>query len=89
MVLKKNVKKLKDWRECKECIQPRENIKDEPDRLWRGLNPYNFTPLLSKDVPRHLLCNRCDNCKKKFMSGLEAYSTKGYQYFCEECTDAV
>jgi hypothetical protein len=41
------------------------------DKLWRGLNSYNFCPLLSEDVPRHSRCQTCPKCKKKFISGME------------------
>lgn len=61
-----------DWRECRSCIEKEPSRL--PDMLWRGLNPYNFYPLLSKDVPRHSLCDTCSKCRKKFLSGLEGCS---------------
>ena len=44
-----------DWRECRSCIEVEPS--KLPGMLWGGLNPYNFYPLLSKDVPRHSLFN--------------------------------
>jgi dihydroorotase len=75
----------KDWRECKGCIIP-ESISGLPDKLWRGLNPYNFCPLLSKDVPRHSLCETCQKCRKKFMSGLEGSSYGPEGVTCIKCS---
>jgi hypothetical protein len=45
------------------------------DTLWRGLNSYNFAPLLSKDVPRHARCDTCAKCRKKYISGMEGCSS--------------
>lgn len=57
--------------------------RDIADTLWRGLNSYNFCPLLSKDVPRHARCETCPKCHKKFISGVEgATSTPGYEDLC-------
>ena len=79
----------KDWRECNFCIN--ENFTQMDDKLWRGLNPYNFCPLLSKDVPRHSLCATCAKCGKKFMSGLEGSSMsftkdQGMRLTCTNCS---
>jgi hypothetical protein len=60
-----------------------------PDVLWRGLNAYNFFPMLSQDVPRHSLCESCSTCGRRFLGGVEGYS-KGMQgtVHCPECTDS-
>jgi len=50
----------KDWRECPECLPKRDDPQRCADKLWRGLNSYNFYPLLSKDVPRHARCEACE-----------------------------
>lgn len=55
------------------------------DALWRGLNPYNYTPLLSKDVPRHSLCDTCSQCGAKFISGVEGASFGGGGITCISC----
>lgn len=59
-----------DWRTCAGC---RGNFELQ-DYLWYGLNPYNFYPLLSTDVPRHGLCSKCGVCGKSFLSGEEGSS---------------
>lgn len=64
-----------DWRECKYCIGSiTSGFSGTADALWRGLNSYNFTPLLADTVPRNALCDVCTVCKKNFMSGLEGCS---------------
>ncbi|KAI8463406.1 MAG: hypothetical protein J3K34DRAFT_444068 [Monoraphidium minutum] len=79
--------KRKDWRECPGCYNP-ETVHDQADLLWRGLNPYNFTPLLSKHVPRHALCDKCTHCGRLFIMGLEggssSRSTRG-GFVCSNC----
>jgi hypothetical protein len=47
----------KDWRLCKKCVAHPDI--DPPDMMWRGLNPYNFCPMLEKDVLKHSLCETC------------------------------
>ncbi|KAJ3352393.1 hypothetical protein GGF32_003781 [Allomyces javanicus] len=41
------------------------------DVLWRGLNAFNFYPLLDSGVPKHALCETCPKCNKPFMSSME------------------
>eukprot|EP00603_Paraphysomonas_imperforata_P002208 CAMPEP_0114421074 /NCGR_PEP_ID=MMETSP0103-20121206/4888_1 /TAXON_ID=37642 ORGANISM="Paraphysomonas imperforata, Strain PA2" /NCGR_SAMPLE_ID=MMETSP0103 /ASSEMBLY_ACC=CAM_ASM_000201 /LENGTH=263 /DNA_ID=CAMNT_0001589579 /DNA_START=108 /DNA_END=899 /DNA_ORIENTATION=- len=60
-----------DWRVCAGCNPMRDGADWLPDKLWRGLNPYNVCPLLASRVPRHSLCETCSQCRGKFMSGLE------------------
>ena len=55
--------------------------------LWRGLNSYNFCPLLSKDVPRHARCETCSACKKKFMMGMMGGSWGRNGLVCMTCVD--
>lgn len=78
--------KTKDWRQCQECLgelakvredgtlPPGTDLKDVPDKLWRGLNYYNSCPLRAKNVPKHSLCERCGTCKNLFMAGIEGSS---------------
>ncbi|KAG2482939.1 hypothetical protein HYH03_018164 [Edaphochlamys debaryana] len=61
-----------DWRHCPACAgRDGRPGRDEADRVWRGLNPYNYCPLLEADAPRHALCATCDACKGKFIPGAE------------------
>lgn len=76
--------KTKDWRECPECTIRTEPTRI-PDMLWRGLNPYNFCPLLSRSVPRHSLCERCGRCNKLFISGMEGASFGVDGFTCLRC----
>ena len=69
--VEKECDKAKDWRECPECQSDARSGEGASDRLWRGLNPYNFYPLLSSTVPRHALCATCNQCSKKFLPGAE------------------
>ncbi|PNH13007.1 hypothetical protein TSOC_000005 [Tetrabaena socialis] len=55
-------------------------------RLWRGLNAYNFCPLLEADVPRHALCDTCNRCAKKFVSGVEGCSMGRDGMVCLGCS---
>jgi hypothetical protein len=59
------------------------------DKLWRGLNSYNFCPLLSEDVPRHSRCETCPKCKKKFISGMEGFCSMAEydDLCCLRCVD--
>jgi len=74
----KECEKDKDWRECQNCTSERHGGSshgpDVADTLWRGLNPYNFYPMLATTVPRHSLCETCTKCHEKFISGLEGSS---------------
>lgn len=57
------------------------------DILWRGLNPYNYYPLLSKDVPKHARCNKCPACSKLYFSGLQGSSwSRERGITCLECS---
>lgn len=76
---------LQDWRECSKCV-PKPGSSQLSDGLWRGLNPYNFYPLLSKDVPRHSLCDRCDKCQRKYISGVEGSSHGRGMTTCLRCS---
>ncbi|GBF92203.1 hypothetical protein Rsub_05285 [Raphidocelis subcapitata] len=73
--------KSKDWRECPRCL----SFGQLPDRLWRGLNAYNFCPLKSTDVPRHSRCDRCDGCQRLYMSGVEGSAFSGGRSLCPRC----
>ena len=73
-----------DWRTCSGCVDlSRAKL---ADTLWRGLNAYNFIPLLARDVPRHSMCDRCSVCSGSFMCGVEGggYSSKGTT--CPSCS---
>ena len=75
-----------DWRLCPGCVGPTSGI-GVADRLWRGLNSYNFCPLLVKDVPKHSLLDTCSTCKTYFMPGLESYSIAAFAGLeCDSCT---
>eukprot|EP01026_Neomeris_dumetosa_P063973 TRINITY_DN6075_c0_g1_i9.p3 TRINITY_DN6075_c0_g1~~TRINITY_DN6075_c0_g1_i9.p3 ORF type:complete len:338 (+),score=11.11 TRINITY_DN6075_c0_g1_i9:22-1035(+) len=88
--------KSKDWRECKGCLRYlMEEGQDKSqhyiaDTLWRGLNAYNFYPLLSKNVPRHALCDTCGMCGRTFMTAMEGYSMRTiqgrYECVCQGCS---
>lgn len=77
----------KDWRECPKCqSDSRPAAEGCSDRLWRGLNPYNFYPLLSSSVQRHGICATCNLCRKKFLPGMEGcchHHTHGL--ICNSC----
>ena len=74
--------KSKDWRECPGCDPLGPHVNSVADSLWRGLNPYNFCPLLARKVPKHSMCETCIKCGKKLMSGVEgsSYSSVGGVY---------
>lgn len=57
------------------CVRPTNVVNGVADTLWRGLNSYNFAPLLSKDVPRHARWDTCAKCHKKYISGMEGCSS--------------
>jgi hypothetical protein len=82
--VEKQCERNKDWRECRGCTKCSD--RDVSDMLWRGLNPYNFYPMLARDVPRHSLCDSCDGCGKKFVAGLEGSSFGPGGYTCLGCT---
>lgn len=67
----------------RKCVDPAN--RGQADLLWRGLNPYNFYPLLSPDVPRHALCDICDSCHKPFISGMEGCTSSGRGLECLRC----
>lgn len=73
---------------CCSCVKV-SDTSDAPDMLWRGLNAYNHCPLLAKDVPRHSLCEACASCGRRFLGGVEGYSsgTAGSLY-CADCSDS-
>lgn len=65
-----------DWRVCPSCLS--ESFSGHVgDRLWRGLNQFNFCPLLEESVPKHSLCDTCSACNKLFISGEEGCSIGG------------
>ena len=78
----------KDWRLCGGCAKTGPG--DVHDRLWCGLNPYNYYPLLTKDVPRHTLCDTCNTCARKFLLSVEGGQTsRGKEGFkCLQCAGA-
>lgn len=73
---------------CRRCSQRHLNNDpdDTADMLWRGLNSYNFCPLLSKDVPRHARCETCVKCSKKFMFGVQGGSVEVGGRKCLDCS---
>jgi len=76
-----------DWRECPGCLSALSKSRDRTaDMLWRGLNAYNFCPLLSKDVPKHSLCETCSKCNGKFISGIEGCMFSGGGIQCTRCS---
>jgi hypothetical protein len=79
----------KDWRTCKTCVANKDI--DPPDILWRGLNPYNFYPMLELNVPKHNLCETCQVCNKKYISGFEGFARivkRGVHLMaCLDCRD--
>lgn len=77
-------KNYRDWRLCNECVKCDDPIR-VADKLWRGLNAYNIYPMLSKDVPRHSLCDTCSKCKKKFISGVEGSTHSRDGVSCPRC----
>jgi hypothetical protein len=77
--------KTLDWRECEGCNPLNAGTFSIPDKLWRGLNPYNFCPLLEARVPRHSMCEMCTKCGQKFMSGLEVCSYSSGGLSCARC----
>ncbi|KAJ3352399.1 hypothetical protein GGF32_003787 [Allomyces javanicus] len=79
--------KTTNWGECDGCRQNIYSSKKDwiPDALWRGLNGFNFYPLLEKDVPKHSLCETCAQCKKAFMSSMEANTISAGEITCLSC----
>lgn len=72
------------------CLSPQRAGPDGvADMLWRGLNSYNFCPLLSKDVPRHARWETCTTCKKKFMMGVQGGSMGVNGQTCLPCSTAA
>lgn len=67
------------------CVQPNGDVKNLPDRLWRGLNAYNYYPMLTKDVPRHSLCDTCDTCHQKYIGGEEGSMHSMGKVNCLRC----
>lgn len=56
--------------------------KNVQDYLWRGLNAYNFAPLLERNVPKHaryahdddaviIRCDKCVECGILFYAGID------------------
>lgn len=74
--------------ECS-CVSRGPRPGDVADMLWRGLNSYNFAPLLSKDVPRHSRCEQCVTCKQRFMLGVEGGSINDKGKVCLKCALAA
>lgn len=53
--------------------------------LWRGLNAYNYCPLLAKDVPRHARAQRCPVCRVLFIGGVQGSAFGAAGETCTKC----
>lgn len=68
-----------DWKDCPKC---REAFETEM-YVWYGTNEYNFEKLPN---PPEYEPTHCDDCGKVIRLGTEGYSTRGDNYWCEDCT---
>lgn len=68
------------WQDCPEC---REDFETEM-YVYYGTNEYNFEKLKNPPSYEPTKCSKCDAVIILSEGG---YSTKGGEYFCEECTN--
>lgn len=68
-----------NWMTCEDC---RQNIETEM-YVWYGTNEYNFVKL---ENPPKYEPTRCSKCNRVIRLAEESWSTKGGDYFCEQCT---
>ena len=66
------------WKDCEECKQ---SFKTEI-YVWYGTNEYNFEVL---DNPPAYEPTKCSTCGIIINLGTDGYSTRGDQFWCEEC----
>lgn len=75
-----------DWRDCTFCTM--DVLVQSPgtaNALWRGLNSYNYAPLLADTVPRNALCAHCLTCDTNFMSSMEGSTSSSKGTECTRC----
>ena len=68
-----------DWKDCPKC---RKSFKTEM-YVFYGTNEFNFQKL---ENPPAYLPTKCTRCGVVISLGYDGYSTKGNEYWCEECT---
>ena len=69
------------WQDCQEC---RESF-DTEMYVYYGTNEYNFEKL---DNPPAFEPTRCAKCGRVIHLGVDGYSMKGGEYFCQACSGA-
>jgi hypothetical protein len=67
-----------DWMDCPKC----RNSFETEMYVYYGTNEYNFRKL---ENPPAYLPTKCARCGVVISLGYDGYSSKGDQYFCEEC----
>ena len=72
---------LGDWKTCPRC---KEDIETEM-YVYYGTNEYNFEKL---ENPPEYEPTTCSKCGIVIVLSEGGYSTRGDEYFCEECTHA-
>jgi len=70
-----------DWKDCPQC---KEDIETEM-YVYYGTNEYNFEKL---ENPPDYEPTKCSKCGAVIVLSEGGYSTKGTEYWCEECTNA-
>ena len=68
-----------DWKHCLKC---RKSFETEI-YVFYGTNEFNFQKL---EYPPAYLPTKCTRCGSVISLGYDGYSTKGNEYWCEECT---
>jgi len=68
-----------DWKDCPKC---RSAFETEM-YVFYGTNEFNFQKL---ENPPAYLPTKCARCGVVISLGYDGYSTKGGEYWCEECT---
>jgi len=66
------------WQDCQEC---RDAFETEM-YVWYGTNEYNFDKLPN---PPSYEPTHCSQCGRVIVLSQEAYTTKGGEYWCEDC----
>ncbi len=68
-----------NWKDCPKC----RNSFETEIYVYYGTNEYNFEKLGN---PPAYLPTKCARCGVVISLGYDGYSTKGGEYWCEECT---
>lgn len=70
---------LGKWQDCSQCFDSFET----EIYVWYGTNEYNFEKLQN---PPSYEPTHCTACRKAIKLGLDGYSIKGKEYYCETCS---